>query len=194
MPTPTPTTTLREVTDEILRLFRERGGSQYGGEAVTQQEHALQAAHFAEQEQADATLIAAALLHDVGHLLHSLPDDAPEHGVDDRHESLAAKWLSKRFGPAIVEPVRLHVAAKRFLCATDPDYLRQLSSPSILSLKLQGGPMSDAEASVFQTHPFSEAAIRLRRWDDAAKVPQLPTPTLEHFVRYFDPQSQEGDS
>ena len=176
----------REVTQEILRLFREKGGSQYGGEAVTQQEHALQAALFAEREQADATLIAAALLHDVGHLLHSLPDDAPDQGVDDRHETLAARWLAKRFGPAVVEPVRLHVAAKRYLCVIDSDYLRQLSPPSTLSLKLQGGPMSDDEIRAFQSHPFCEASVRLRRWDDAAKVPELATPSLEHFAQYID--------
>lgn len=181
-----------DTTQEVLRLFRERGGSQYGGEAVTQQEHALQAAFFAEREQADATLIAAALLHDVGHLLHSLPDDAPEQGVDDRHEALAAHWLSQRFGPAVVEPVRLHVAAKRYLCATDPDYLRQLSPPSTLSLKLQGGPMSDDEACEFQSHPFYAASVRLRRWDDAAKVPELVTPALEHFATYLDQALSKG--
>ncbi|HEX4148408.1 MAG TPA: HD domain-containing protein, partial [Pirellulales bacterium] len=87
-------------TSEILRLFREQGDSQYGGEAVSQLEHALQAAWFAERENAEPALIAAALLHDVGHLLHSLPADAPEHGVDDRHEALAAQWLARRFGPA----------------------------------------------------------------------------------------------
>ncbi len=191
---PTPLETTSEVTQEILRLFRERGGSQYGGEAVTQQEHALQAAFFAEREQTDATLITAALLHDVGHLLHSLPDDAPDQDVDDRHETLAARWLAKRFGPAVVEPVRLHVAAKRYLCAIDPNYQRQLSPPSALSLKLQGGPMSDDEVREFQSHLFCEAAVRLRRWDDAAKVRDLVTPPLEHFATYLDQVCQAGDS
>ncbi|MBC7815970.1 MAG: HD domain-containing protein [Planctomycetaceae bacterium] len=191
---PSRSDTSPEIAQEVLRLFRERGGSQYGGEAVTQQEHALQAAFFAERDQADATLITAALLHDVGHLLHSLPDDAPDQGVDDRHETLAARWLAKRFGPAVVEPVRLHVAAKRYLCATDPDYLRQLSPPSTLSLKLQGGPMSDDEVREFQSHPFCEASVRLRRWDDAAKVRDLVTPSLEHFATYLDRACQAGDS
>lgn len=178
-------------TVEILRLFRERGGSQYGGEAVSQQEHALQAAFFAERAQASSSLIAAALLHDVGHLLHSLPDDAPERGVDDHHESLAARWLERRFGPDVVEPVRLHVAAKRFLCATDADYERQLSPPSILSLKLQGGPMSEAEVQAFRENPHCDAAVALRRWDDAAKVPELVTPPLEHYAVYLDQALQE---
>jgi len=174
------------VIREILSLFRERGQSQYGGEAVSQQEHALQAAFFAEQSGADAATVAAALLHDIGHLLHDLPDDAPEQGVDDRHENLAADWLATRFGPDVVEPVRLHVTAKRYLCATDADYLRQLSPPSVLSLRLQGGPMTDAEAREFEKHPFHQVAVAVRRFDDAAKVPDLPTPSLEHFAVSVD--------
>ncbi|MBI3863262.1 MAG: HD domain-containing protein [Planctomycetia bacterium] len=173
-------------TIEVLTLFRERGGSQYGGEAVSQLEHALQAAYFAEQSGAGSPLIAAALLHDVGHLLHSLPDDAPDQGVDDRHEALAARWLKARFGPEVIEPVRLHVAAKRYLCATDADYTTELSPPSALSLKLQGGPMSDDEAREFAARPFCKAAVALRRWDDAAKVPEMKTPPLEHFAACLD--------
>lgn len=175
-----------KTTETVLRLFRERGDSEYGGEAVTQQQHALQAAYFAEQAQAGPALIVAALLHDVGHLLHRLPDDAPEQGVDDQHESLAARWLRKHFSDEVVEPVRLHVAAKRYLCAIDPTYLDQLSPPSLLSLRLQGGPMSEAEWQDFAGHPYCQAAVSLRRWDDAAKDPQLQTPPLEHFVSYID--------
>lgn len=173
-------------TLEVLRLFAKRGDSEYGGESVTQQEHALQAALFAERAGSSAALIVAALLHDVGHLLHSLPDDAPEQGIDDRHEALAARWLQKRFGPDVVEPVRLHVAAKRYLCATEPTYLQQLSPPSTLSLQLQGGPMSPDEVREFHTSPFCESAVALRRWDDEAKIPELATPPLEHFVAYID--------
>ncbi len=174
------------VTEEILRLFDERGDSEYGGEAVTQQEHALQAALFAEQARSSPALIVAALLHDVGHLLHRLPDDAPDQGVDDHHESLAARWLRKHFGQEVVEPVRLHVAAKRYLCAVEPGYLQQLSPPSQLSLQLQGGPMSDDEQLQFADSPFYQQAIDLRRWDDEAKVPDLTTPALGHFARYID--------
>lgn len=173
-------------TTQILELFRDHGNSQYGGEAVSQLEHALQAACFAERANARSALIAAALLHDVGHLLHSLPDDAPEHGVDDHHETLGARWLEKRFGPEVTEPVRLHVAAKRFLCTTEPGYLRQLSPPSTLSLSLQGGPMSDSEVAEFRANPHGEAAVMLRRWDDAAKDPNLATPPLEHFAVHLD--------
>ncbi len=173
-------------TMDVLRLFQERGQSQYGGESVTQQEHALQAAYFAEQAGAKPALIVAALLHDVGHLLHSLPDDAPEQGIDDAHEKIGGNWLKHRFEPAVIEPVRLHVAAKRYLCAATPEYLAELSPPSILSLQLQGGPMSPEEVESFRSHPFFESAIALRRWDEAAKVPELKTPELEHYARYVD--------
>ncbi len=184
---PHHTTTL-----EILRLFHERGASQYGGEAVSQQEHALQAACCAERAQAAPHLIAAALLHDVGHLLHSLPDDTPEQGIDDAHEAVASNWLKKRLSPDVINPIRMHVAAKRYLCATDPDYFGRLSAPSILSLGLQGGPMSAEEVSLFEAHPSFEDAVALRRWDDAAKVPQLVTPPLEHFAQYLDRLLQPG--
>lgn len=173
-------------TLEILQLFRERGESQYGKEPVSQQEHALQAAYFAERAGADSPLIAACLLHDVGHLLHHLPDDAPEQGIDDHHETLAGRWLERRFGPEVVEPVRLHVAAKRYLCTTDEAYLGELSPASVLSLKLQGGTMSAAEVEAFRLHPHCAAAVSLRRWDDAAKVPHLATPNLEHFAAHLD--------
>ena len=158
--------------EEVLRLFQENGDSLYGGEAITQCEHALQAAMLAERENASPMLITAALLHDVGHLLHSLPDDAPEHGVDDRHEALAARWLERRFGPEVVEPVFLHVAAKRYLCATDPNYLTELSPASVLSLRLQGGPMSEDEIHEFQANLFHGAALALRRWDDQSEGPR----------------------
>ncbi len=184
------------ITIKVIQLFQKRGGSQYGREAVSQQEHALQAAFFAETAGVSSSLIAAALLHDVGHLLHQLDDDAPERGIDDRHETLAAQWLERRFGPEVVEPVRLHVDAKRFLCATEKDYIAQLSPASIVSLRLQGGVMSDDEVRLFRSHPFCEAAVALRRWDDFAKQPQLVTPPIEHFATHLDRVAKsdfEGD-
>jgi phosphonate degradation associated HDIG domain protein len=176
----------RDTTAEVLQLFRRRGGSQYGREAVTQLEHALQAATFAENEGAPPALITAALIHDVGHLLHDLSDDAPDQGIDDRHETLAANWLAQRFRPAVVAPVAMHVAAKRYLCSMDPAYLGLLSQPSVQSLALQGGAMTPAEVTQFETRPFFQDAVRLRRWDDAAKVVGMATPDLEHFARYLD--------
>ncbi|MGD9644406.1 MAG: phosphonate degradation HD-domain oxygenase [Pirellulales bacterium] len=177
---------MHPTTREALELFHQRGNSQYGREAVTQLQHALQAAMFAERDGADAPLITAALLHDVGHLLHELPDDAPNQGVDDHHETAAGNWLARRFGPEVVEPVRMHVAAKRYLCTVEPAYFDVLSGPSIVSLQLQGGVLSDDERSAFESSPHGAAAVRLRRWDDAAKVVGLPTPSLEHFASYID--------
>lgn len=171
--------------ETILQVFQTRGHSRYGGEAISQLEHALQAATLAEQTGAAPALIAACLLHDVGHLLHDLPEDAPDGGHDDEHEQLGAAWLDKHFQPAVVEPVRLHVAAKRYLCAVDQIYDSQLSAPSRQSLALQGGPMTPAQARHFEEHPHFRAAIDLRRWDEAAKVPQLTTPPVEHFLPYL---------
>ncbi|HWE39608.1 MAG TPA: HD domain-containing protein [Isosphaeraceae bacterium] len=170
------------VVSRVLRLFAERGDSDYGSEAVSQRAHALQAAHLARQSGADPALVAAALLHDVGHLLHNLPDDAPDRGIDDRHEELAARWLARHFRPEVAEPVRLHVAAKRYLCATETSYYEQLSEPSRVSLALQGGPMSAEEVEGFRASPHFEDAVRLRRWDDEAKDPGLLVPGLEAYV------------
>jgi [1-hydroxy-2-(trimethylamino)ethyl]phosphonate dioxygenase len=172
------------ILDEIFALYARRGEATYG-EGVTQSEHALQAAWLAEQEGASAELIAAALLHDIGHLLHDLPDDVAEHGIDTRHERLASAWLSQHFGPEVTEPVRLHVAAKRYLCTAAPGYFDALSEASKLSLKLQGGPMSETEAKAFQSDPASQPAVRLRRWDEAAKQAGLDTPAFQHFGIYL---------
>jgi phosphonate degradation associated HDIG domain protein len=177
---------MHTTTTIIIDLFRQRGSSQYGHEAVTQLQHALQAAWLAEKEGAGAELISAALLHDVGHLLHDLPADAPEQGIDDRHEMLGDRWLRGHFGPAVVEPVRLHVDAKRYLCAVEAEYIGTLSEPSIQSLALQGGSMRSEEIAAFETHPHWRQAVRLRRWDDAAKDPSLETPAIEYFATQLD--------
>lgn len=178
-------------TAQVLDLFRIHGTSRYGGEAVSQLEHALQAATFAEREGASAELIAAALLHDIGHLLHHLPADAPDRGVDDQHEELGARWLDRHFGPAVCDPVHLHVAAKRYLCTVDHAYLQLLSAPSIQSLRLQGGPMTSNELMAFELQPHYLDAVKLRKWDDAAKVVNMPTPNLNHFAVYLDQAAQQ---
>jgi phosphonate degradation associated HDIG domain protein len=177
----------------LLSLFARRGDSEYGGEAVTQLEHALQAAAFAEREGATPELISAALLHDVGHLLHDLPEDAPDQGIDDRHETLAAAWLAQRFQPAVVAPVAMHVAAKRYLCAVDSGYLGRLSQPSVQSLAMQGGPMTADEIGRFESRPHFQDAVRLRRWDDAAKVVGMVTPDLDHFASYIDQAAEASE-
>ena len=175
-----------EVVEEIRRLFKERGDSEYGGESVTQLEHALQAATMAERDGGSPETISAALLHDVGHLLHDLPDDAPEDGIDDVHERLAHKWLCNFFGPEVTEPVRLHVAAKRYLCSVDPSYRNILSEPSLLSLELQGGLLGPEEQEEFENHQLFEEVILVRRYDDRAKDPTMKTPDLEHFLSYVE--------
>ena len=166
---------------EIERLFEKKGGDAYFGENVTQLEHALQTAWMAEQEEAPDSLVVAALLHDIGHLLHDLPETIADQGVDTRHEELGNAWLKGSFGEAVYEPVKLHVAAKRYLCATDATYLDELSPASRHSLALQGGPMTPTEVDNFEANTFYAAAVRLRRWDDRAKVPGLPVPALEHY-------------
>lgn len=166
----------------ILALFAEKGDSEYGGEAVTQREHGLQAAACALRDGADDPLVVAALLHDLGHMLHDLPDDAPDEGIDDAHEITAARRLAPWFGPAVTEPIRLHVAAKRYLTAVEPGYMALLSEPSITSLMLQGGPMDAAAQEEFRANPHWRAAVQLRRWDEEAKVPGAETPTVDEFV------------
>src|SRR5438128_5268835 len=167
--------------DEIFRVFREQGAGAYLGEPVSMTEHMLQSAYAAERDDAPPRLVAAALLHDYGHFIHELPPDAAEHGIDTRHEEVAHAFLSEHFGPEISEPIRMHVAAKRYLCATEPSYRDELSPASLHSLELQGGPYSPAEVAAFEASPHAGDAVRLRRYDDVGKVPGLATPELEHY-------------
>ena len=170
-----------EIVDHILATFRSHGAAAYLGEPVTLREHMLQSAAAAEAEGASAELVAAALLHDFGHLIHTGPEDAAEHGLDTEHEEVGFRFLEQHFPPEVVEPVRLHVAAKRYLCAVDPGYRDLLSPASRLSLELQGGPMNDAEITAFEALPHYAAACRLRRWDDIAKDPEALLPELDHY-------------
>jgi phosphonate degradation associated HDIG domain protein len=172
---------IEEAVGKIVRLFEDRGDSAYGMEVVSQREHALQTAFLARQSGADLSLVVAALLHDVGHLLHNLPADAPEKGQDDQHEELGRRWLARWFDVDVLEPIRLHVAAKRYLCTVDPSYQERLSRPSLVSLALQGGPMSPEVIKAFEASPQHLAAIALRRWDDEAKVPHLQVPTIDDY-------------
>lgn len=167
--------------DKVIDLFARKGASAYHGEAVSQEEHALQAAALAESDGASDSLILAALLHDVGHLLEGQEEDLALRHVDGRHEEAGCDWLAHHLGPDVTEPIRLHVAAKRYLCALDPSYHDGLSPASQLSLSLQGGPMTPAEAAEFEQNPHAQAAVRLRRWDDAAKVPGLAVPGPSHY-------------
>ncbi len=173
------------MTQKIIDLFNQKGHSLYGGEAVTQLEHALQAATFAKNNHASTALITASLLHDIGHLLHELPDNAPDHGVDDLHEELAALFLEKYFVKEVVEPAKLHVQAKRYLCFVDLNYYNTLSEPSRQSLALQGGVMNAEEAANFEKFQNYKEAVLLRTWDDLAKDPDLQTEPIESFAPYI---------
>ena len=170
-----------KIVEDILRLFARRGESAYHGEAVSQAEHALQAAELAEQEGAPDTLVVAALLHDVGHLLDGQDEDLANRGIDGHHEEAGGAWLARYFGPEVIEPIRLHVAAKRYLCTVGPSYAAGLSPASRLSLEVQGGPMTPAEVAAFERNAYFRDALRLRHWDDTAKVPGLPVPGPSHY-------------
>lgn len=168
--------------EAIIELMTSRGGESYFGEPVTVLEHCLQAALFAQQATSSDKLIAAALLHDAGHLLHQESEDVADRGIDTRHEELAVQMLAAHLPAAVTEPIRLHVAAKRYLCFADPAYLNALSSSSVLSLKLQGGPMSDEEAESFLALPHAREAVALRHWDDEAKFPDLAVPAIHTYL------------
>jgi [1-hydroxy-2-(trimethylamino)ethyl]phosphonate dioxygenase len=174
------------VANELLALYAARGAATYFGEVVTTAEHSLQTAHFAQLSGASDTLVLAALLHDIGHLLGGASNDLADWNDDARHEVSGGRWLAARFSPAVAEPVRLHVPAKRFLCATDAEFINCLSAASIQTLKLQGGPMSQAEIAAFESEPYSHDAIRLRQWDDQGKVVGLATPAFSHYVAIID--------
>lgn len=169
------------VADEVFAIFTEKGASSYFGEPVSQLEHALQTAFFARKAEAAGHLIIAALVHDIGHLLEDIPEDTADLGIDAQHEEIGQEWLRKRFGADIYEPVHLHVAAKRYLCATDQRYVATLSPASVQSLKLQGGIMRPDEIAAFEKHQFYKEAVTLRRWDDQAKISGFLTPELASY-------------
>jgi phosphonate degradation associated HDIG domain protein len=166
--------------DRIFARYAEFGSEPYG-ELVSQRDHMLQCAHLAALDQAPPALVAAALLHDYGHLIADTGEAAERDGVDARHEHRGAAELGEWFGLAVVQPIALHVAAKRYLCAVEPGYLEALSPASALSLRLQGGPFTPEQVRAFAALPAAEAAIRLRRWDDIGKRLDWATPPLEAY-------------
>jgi len=167
---------------DICVLFARKGGRAYEGEGVTQLEHALQTATQAEAAGSPPPLIAAALLHDLGHLLNDQGETPTLRGVDDLHQFAALPFLRSLYGDDVLEPIRMHVDAKRYLCATRPDYYAQLSADSKRSLVLQGGVYSAEEVSRYIGRPHAEDAVKIRLWDDLAKVAGGSTPPLAHFV------------
>lgn len=171
----------KSIVEEIIFLLSHHGDSQYGGEPVTQGEHALQAAHLALENKEKDSVVVACLLHDIGHLLHNLPNDAPEQGIDDLHESLGFDYVNQYFNQSVAEPVLLHVDAKRYLCKREPGYFDILSEPSVISLQLQGGIMSEQDCIEFERNSFYQEAIILRRYDDMAKVPDMKVNPIEYY-------------
>ena len=167
---------------DICILFARKGGRAYDGEGVTQLEHALQTATRAEDEGASPALITAALLHDLGHLLNDQGETPTLRGIDDLHQFAALPFLRALFGDDVLEPIRLHVDAKRYLCATRGGYYDALSADSKRSLVLQGGVFDAAQAAAFIAQPYAEDAVRVRLWDDLAKVAGATTRPLAHFV------------
>lgn len=168
--------------EDIVELYRTRGAARYGMEAIDQERHALQCALLAERAGASWELITAALLHDLGHLL---ADDLPRTaaGKDQRHEHRAIPLLRDLFPEAVLEPIRMHVEAKRFLCMIEPAYEPSLSPASRHSLMLQGGSFTNQQAASFIVQPYATDAVDLRRWDDYAKSPTRETPGWPHFVQ-----------
>lgn len=167
---------------DITRTIDAEGSRRYGREAVSQRQHALQCATLAERGGAAPALVVASLLHDIGHLVDPDADRADRDDRDARHEASGASWMSGLFGDDVLMPIRLHVAAKRYLTAVDDGYLATLSPQSVRSLELQGGPFTEVEAERFIAAPHAADAVSLRRWDDLAKDPNAVTPDLDHFL------------
>lgn len=166
--------------DQIFSIFREYGSRHYG-ENVSELEHALQTAEFARQFGETDSIVLSCLLHDYGHMLHDLGEDIAQQGIDAKHEIIGATLLKDLFPEMILEPIRQHVAAKRYLCWKNPAYEAGLSESSRLSLQLQGGPMTDIEAQKFETNPHFIACIKVRYYDDMGKVPNMPTTDLQSY-------------
>ncbi len=170
------------IIDFIGDIFERRGAESYLGEQVTMSQHMLQGAQLAEQAGADEKLVAGALLHDIGHYTSEFPADAQVMGIDNHHDEAGARVLEKFFPTIVTDCVRYHVAAKRYLCATDPAYFAKLSDASVLTLKLQGGPMDEDEVAEFAENPNLDAILQVRIWDDEGKDPDRSTPPFSHYA------------
>ncbi len=200
MTVPSTELTPANIVDFIGDIFSRRGAESYLGEQVTMSQHMLQGAFRAEESGAKDELVAAALLHDIGHYTSEFPEDALEKGVNNYHDTAGAAVLAPFFPKVVVDCVRHHVAAKRYLCATDPGYFDRLSEASVHSLRLQGGPMSESEVNAFRNNPNLEDILQVRFWDEDGKDPDLETPPFEHYApilqrvveRFTVAQSQLG--
>ena len=165
----------------LTNVFTQQGAESYLGEKVSMAQHMLQAAQCAEQANASAELIVAALLHDIGHYSNAIPDTVLMQGTNNYHEEAGANFLAEYFSESVTEPIRQHVATKRYLCAVDPCYFNKLSDASVYTLELQGGPMSTNEVREFEGSPHLKNCIDLRHWDEAAKDPDKTHPDFVHY-------------
>ena len=169
------------IIDFILDLFSRRGAEEYMGEAVSMAQHMEQSAACAVADGADDALIVAALLHDIGHFVGDFPIDSLEIGIDNYHEEAGAQFLTPFFPSSVTEPIRLHVAAKKYLCAVDKSYFERLSDASKQSLQVQGGPMNEADIHEFESNPHHQSAVKLRYYDDEGKVSGLDIKSIDQY-------------
>jgi predicted HD phosphohydrolase len=169
------------IIDFILDLFARRGSDEYMGEPVNMAQHMEQTAACATADGATNDLVIAALLHDIGHFVGDFPLDALESGIDNLHELAGAKFLETYYPASVTEPIRLHVAAKKYLCAVDEHYFSLLSAASVQSLQVQGGPMTKAEIETFESSPYHQAAVQLRRYDDDGKIAGLEIKSVQGY-------------
>jgi predicted HD phosphohydrolase len=170
------------IVDFIGSIFERRGGEEYLGEPVTMGQHMLQGATLAEQNEEPDEIVVGALLHDIGHFTSEFGTFSMDDTEDRYHENAGAALLENFFPSVITDCCRYHVAAKRYLCATDPKYFNKLSDASVHSLNLQGGPMSEVEIINFKRNPNLKQILTVRLYDDAAKVPKMATPSFRHFA------------
>jgi 2-amino-1-hydroxyethylphosphonate dioxygenase (glycine-forming) len=173
----------KKITDEIFELYENYGGAEYAGEKVSQLEHMVQAAQLAEEQGYDEEVILAAFLHDVGHISEAAKGDNEMGGFGIKdHEEIGAEFLrGKGFSKKVARLVESHVEAKRYLTIKDPAYYAQLSDASKKTLEYQGGPMTEDEAAAFEQYPLFDLIIKMRKWDEEAKIEHKPLPDLQHY-------------
>lgn len=166
----------------LIEIYNGRATGLYGLTLINQLAHAVQSGHHARAQSLSPSVVVAALLHDIGHMVHHLGEHPAAQGIDDEHEVIGADWLERYFEEDVTEPIRLHVAAKRYLCTVEDDYFSKLSKDSIESLALQGGRMTETEVAIFQNSPYWQDAVALRRIDEIAKDPKGPMPPFADFT------------
>ncbi len=186
------------IVDFIFDLFSRRGAEEYMGESVSMAQHMEQTAACAVADAAADSLVASALLHDIGHFVGDFPIDALEKGVDNLHEEAGAQFLAPWFPVSVTEPIRLHVAAKRYLCKTDEGYFDRLSAASVNSLRVQGGPMNAGEVRQFESSPYYRDAVKARLYDDDGKIAGLTIKPVREYRKLLESllldQANDGDA